>query len=236
MVKWTDISLYQFQEIQRLEDDQNLSDIDKALFSCCIVYKKTPHQLDNTNPRTVAGMLTNMKAVFGDQVKVEVPKKLAGHQVQYDIGEITFGQYVELEFYLTGIKQPILASHKAIASLCKRGTKGELIVKAEVFQKAKAYQALGALKEIKEKFNEFNNRFAGLFGLSPETHGEHISDPFNKRYGWTYSATTVAAHQGIPLQDAYRLSVVEAFSDLGFLKAKADYERKLYKTNNHHGG
>jgi hypothetical protein len=61
--------------------------------------------------------------------------------------------------------------------------------------------------------------------------GNVQSDQFNKQYGWIYSATQVAQHEGLGLDRAYDLPVRQAFNDLLYLKAKGKYEMEQLRNS-----
>jgi hypothetical protein len=96
--------------------------------------------------------------------------------------------------------------------------------RAEIFLTKPVEQVIGAVNLIHESYIKFNKQYQQLFGIDPEVAGNVQIEDFNKRYGWIYSATQVAQHEGISLDAAYGLPVKQAFNDLLFLKAKGKYE------------
>ena len=49
MSLWSKISLFKFQQIDAINARYDLPDIDKALFSACVVFNMTEYELDNSS-------------------------------------------------------------------------------------------------------------------------------------------------------------------------------------------
>jgi hypothetical protein len=89
---------------------------------------------------------------------------------------------------------------------------------------------MASLKEFAERFNEFIGTYNSLFGLDKDMfdQGQQV-DRFNKQYGWIYSATVIAEHERITLDQAFGIPIRQAFNDLIYLKAKGRYEAEQHK-------
>lgn len=79
-----------------------------------------------------------------------------------------------------------------------------------------------------------NGSYPGIFGGRVSEDGEDnqggsTGDGFNETYGWLYNAKRVADFEGIPLEDAMDLSVIQFLNDIGYLKSKDEYDKKLLK-------
>jgi len=71
--------------------------------------------------------------------------------------------------------------------------------------------------------------YPNLFGESVERDNdegasENIESVFSKHYGWIYSATAVADHERITLDQAFELPLIQFLNDLAYLKMKRKVE------------
>jgi hypothetical protein len=231
-MKWSDITLAKFQQIEQV-NRQEMPDIDKALFTTCIVFDKTEHQLDNENPKRVMKMMGKMQSIFETPFNPNPKTQIGNYVVNYDMSRISLGQYVELSYFIT--KGVIGNAHFMLASMAsrrrKKYTAADHRAKADYFHIQPVELIIGAANLIKENYDRFNSEYKSLFGIDTEVTGDVENDEFNKRYGWIYSATQVAQHEGITLDAAFGLPIRQAFNDLMFIKAKGKYEmEQLRKT------
>lgn len=240
---WSKISLFKFQQIDAINENKVMPDIDKALFSACVVFNMTEYEMDNAGVKEATLMLTKITEIF-ESPFADIPRKKIGRYfINYDISAMTFGQYIELAFFLSG--KPIQNGHYILASISNvlsfeytSWAKWRLVFKnktkdhrkkADYFLKQPVTKVTGSLALITEQFIKFNNEYKSLFGLDKEVSGEVQNDVFNKRYGWIYSASVVAEYERIPLKQAFELPVRQAFNDLAFLKAKVKYDYEQSK-------
>lgn len=226
-MKWKNISLYKYQQIEEV-NKQDLPDIDKVLFSACFVFDMTEHQLDNTAPAKVMKMTTKMQKIFETPFCPKASTKIGRYVVNYDVSKMTFGQYIELAFFLADKAKATQYAHYVLATCSrqwiKKHTTRDHRKKAEYFLNQPVEIVIGSLNMIIDSFNRFNIEYKSLFGIDPNVSGNVQNDDFNKRHGWIYSATQVARHEGIKLDDAFVLPIRQALNDLIYLKAKEKYE------------
>ena len=95
---------------------------------------------------------------------------------------------------------------------------------ADYFLQSPVTDVIGSAKAVIESFGKLNEQYKGLF-----SGGESVTDPFNKYYGWVYSATSVAEHERITLEQAFDLPIRQALNDLAYLKSKAEYDKAQIK-------
>lgn len=224
-MKWNNITLYQFQQIERVNADRQMDAIDKALFSTCIVYGYTEFELDAMDPVKASKLLSKMSKVFESKFTPLPVRWLKWYQVNYDVAAMTFGQYIELSFFL---QQPVPNAHYILASITNRpllkNDAKEHKAKADKFLHSPITKVMGCLNSIIESFQAFNKEYTSFFGLDKEVTGEVQQDVFNKRYGWIYAASQIAEYERVTLDEAFKLPVRQAFNDLAYLKAKVKYE------------
>jgi hypothetical protein len=223
-MKWKDITLAQFQEIERINSRQ-LSDMDKALFSVCVIYGVTEYELDSTDPKKALKMVNRVTQIFESSFIPKAQNKIGRYFINYEVSSMSFGQYIELAFFL---QDSVRHAHYIMATISKRWlqkhTASDHRKKSEFFLSRPVTEIIGCVGLIKVRFDEFNNEYKPLFGLDKAVAGDVQADDFNKRHGWIYSATQVKEHEGITLEETFSMPVRQALNALVFLKAKGKYE------------
>lgn len=236
-MNWKDITLYKYQQIEEV-NKQEMPDMDKVLFSACFVFDLTEHELDNTAPAKVLRMTTKMQKVFEMPFSPKASAKIGRYIINYDVSMMTFGQYIELAFFLVDKSKVTQYASYIMATISRqrmhKHTTSDHRKKADYFLQQPVERVIGCINIIVDSFNRFNNEYKSLFGIDPDVAGNVQNDDFNKRHGWIYSATQVAQHEGIKLDEAFALPVRQALNDLVYLKAKGKYEaeqlRKSHKS------
>jgi hypothetical protein len=79
---------------------------------------------------------------------------------------------------------------------------------------------------------QFNKSYHSLFETrDPEDieEPEHGADGFTATYGWIYNTKSVSEHEGIKLEEAFELNVVQFLNDLSYLKAKEANDKKMMR-------
>ena len=228
------LTLEKYQAIQAISDDKSLSEIDKTLYCICALWDYAPEQLDKEDPRKVVKMAAKLGKIF--QFKVTAPTIIGIYKVDYNISNITFGQYIELSYFFSF--DAVEKSNYIVATMAKplhpfRG-KGVHPKKANFFLHSHVAAIVGAMDKIRAGFMALNKEFGALFGLDEDLEQfitENFQKEFNKRYGWIYSAEVVAAYERISIDDCYKLPARRVLNDLVYLKAKQKYEYLLTKGN-----
>jgi hypothetical protein len=234
---WNKINLYQFQEIDRINANESLSELDKLLYSTCIVFNKTEYQLDKLKGKKAVRLIGKVKKIFSSEFKPKVKKRLGYYRANYDVSSFSFGQYIELSFFLNN--GDISKAHYVLATIthlpfCENNAANHR-KKSEYFLKQPIPNVVGAIELISKNLVSFNKEYQTLFGIDKEVSGDVQEDVFNKRYGWIYCASQIAKYERITLEQAFNLPVRQAFNDLAYLKAKTKYEAEQIK-NNKNGG
>jgi hypothetical protein len=222
---WKNISLGKYQQIDAI-NKQELPEIDKALYSACIVFDKTEYEIDNEKPKKVLKLMTQMQRLFESPFNPKPANRIGVYDINYDVSRITLGQYIEISFFIG--RGPVDNAHYILASMAGRWRKKKITsdhrTRADYFLTQPVVQVIGAVNRIQENYSQFNQLYQKLFGVDADVVGNVQHEDFNKQYGWIYSATQVAQHEGISLDAAYALPVKQAFNDLLYLKAKGKYE------------
>lgn len=223
---WDKITLYKFQQIDAINARQEVSDMDKVLFSVCVVFDMTEYELDNTPIGKVNKMMAKVTKIFQSPFNAEPKSRLGKYFIKYDVGAMSFGQYIELSHYLTNSVQN---AHKAMASISNKWLRennaDEHTEKANYFLTVPIGKINGCIALITKNLASLTAQYKDLFGLDTVVHAATPpADPFIKRYGWMYAASQIADYEKITLEQAYKLNVRQAFHDLTFLKARSRFE------------
>jgi hypothetical protein len=231
-MNWKNITLYKHQQIEQI-NNQEIPEMDKVFFCTCMVFDKTEHELDNTDPKKVLRMVTKMQSIYETPFSPKALTKIGRYVINYDVSKMTLGQYTELAFFLSDKSKVISYAHFIMATISnqwmRKHTASDHRRKANYFLQQPVEKVIGCVNLITENFNRFNSEYKNFFGVDKDVSGDVQEQEFNKRYGWIYSATQVKEHEGITLDAAFALPVRHAFNDLMFLKAKAKYEALQFK-------
>lgn len=222
------ITLETYKVIDAIHADDSLSEIDKTLYCICALYNYTPEQLDNVNPLKVVKMANRMAKLLN--FKISAPAIIGIYRIDYNISNITFGQYIELSYFFQFSN---IDKANYIVATCAKGWKHSHSEKMKRLANKPIEKILGALDKIRKGYLALNKEFGSLFGLDEEQHTEVNKDSFfsyfNNRYGWIFSAEAVAAYERISTEQAFNLPARRALNDLVYLKAKSKYEYLLTK-------
>lgn len=227
MLKWSDITVGQFQEIEAI-NNSTMEDIDKVLFSACTVFGVTEYEMNNVSPKKAVKMINAVKRVFESELKTKPEANIGRYTAEYDVSRLSFGQYVEVSFF-----RSISQIHYLLASITKDkyGVNDSMRhrEKADGFLLLPITKVLGSVNLFNENLEKFNAEYNTLFGLGDDYDPRITGHRFNKRYGWVYSASAIAEYERITLDEAYRLPVRQALNDLAYLKEKNNYEHFISK-------
>lgn len=217
-----------YVEIELINSSVEIPDVDKALYTVCAVYSLTEQQLDLMKWKKVEHMVSTVEKLFKSEFKLAVKKLIGLYKINYDIENISFGQYIELAYFLQF--NSIDKANYVLASVAKTFRKTSHIQRADYFTNCNAGTVIMSYVEIRKRFNDLNKKFKSLFSLDTTVYSdEEINHPFNKRYGWIYSAKTVAKFNGVTLDEAFEYPVKRALNDLLYLKEESKYMSLLSK-------
>lgn len=226
MKSWNDITLANFQRIDLLKQNRDLDDLDIMLFSICEIYGMTEYELDNAGEKAHK-LISTVSKVFSAPFKPVCKHRIGKYRLQFDPAKWTYGQFVELMFFL---KQRIQHGHYVLASistaLWKKYDAENHRKRAEFFQQVPITVVTGCINRLIENLEQFKKEYSALFGLPEEQEaGQSVSmSRFSERYGWIYSATQLAEYERIPLEEVYQMPLRQALNNLVYLKELAKYQ------------
>lgn len=228
---WDKISLSKFQQINAIANREGLDDTDKLLLQLCSYYEMTHYELNDMGLDRVAKLGNQLAKILKSEFNPPAYESIGEYQVNYFPDELRLGQYIEIIYFISS--DMIQNAHKVLASITNvKGEKNdsdEHTIKSEYFLLKSVNETMGCLVHFKNQFVKFNARYKSLFGIDKDGGREIESDPFFKQYGWIFSATMVADHNRITLDEAFDLRVTQAFGDLSYLKAKGKFEERQMK-------
>src|SRR5882762_290076 len=102
MNKWKNITLFKFQQIEAINASLEYDDLNKVLFSACVVFDMTEHQLDTGGIKKAGKIVAKVKRIFSSEFRPITSRRIGRYTLQYDVSALTFGQYIELSFFLQG--------------------------------------------------------------------------------------------------------------------------------------
>jgi len=216
----------------RIDAARNM-DLDEWDMMCvvvCIIHDMTGEELEQKPPEVIANLIDRAGKLFAHPTDDESFDTIGFYRIIYNPSKLTLGQYVEIKFFG---QQKIAHAHYYLASITKKIIgKSEHKDRAEFFHKQPVHKVLGSLKRFHEELRKLEAEYGSLYNLDPEVHAVPTGgDKFNLRHGWTFSATKVAEHERITLDEAYKLPIRQALNDLVFIKEKDKYEANLIKQN-----
>lgn len=228
MIGWNKISLYKYQQLEEI-NNRDIPDLDKTFFSACVIFDMTEYQFDQLPLKKAMRYVRKVERIIKSELKINPNKKVGKFRMQYDPSKLTFGQFIELVFFL---QSPMKNAHYTTASIVSKDADTHK-QRADYFLSLPVRKILGCLQKFIQNFEAFQKEYKSLFGLDTEVVGEQAPvNQFNKRYGWIYAASQVAEYERISLDQAFALPIRRALNDLAYLKAKVKYESELLKLNN----
>jgi hypothetical protein len=152
-------------------------------------------------------------------------------KLNVDAFSITLGQFIEVQHFLK--LGEIDSMHLVGASIWE--DKREHKLKAEILLNKNIRYVLKDISAFLLSFANLLNSYKGLFEAEEQNlEGEEDAKvekphPFIEQYGWIYSAKQVAEHEGITLDKAFELPVLQAFNTLAYLKSYQSYQKHISK-------
>jgi len=231
MRSWKDISLFLFQRIDRINEDPSLDELDKVLYCTCEMFGLTDFQLGDMDRKKSSALIKRASDILSAKPEGKVRERIGPYRINYDPADMTLGQFVELRHFL---QQPVHNGHLALASIAAYRDEPYKSdghpLRADYFLRQPVTDLLASLNFFMNRFSEFIKSYNALFGLDEDMYadGQEVQQ-FNRRFGWIYSATTIADHERITLDQAYGLPIRQAFNDLIYLKELSRYEAEERK-------
>lgn len=226
--KWDKITVEMYQYINEINESE-MDKVDKVLFSMAFLAGKTEQEFDKINKYKFAQLQRQLKQRF-EQLNVQGEERIEikDFKFNFDIRKVTLGQYIEVQHFYKGNYLNNLHLIAASFSTCDNLSHVE---RADKILKLPLLPVLFNVKKFIEVIKKLSDEYSGLFGIEDMEQDEFkpLTNGFNEQYGWIYSAKQVAEFEGIKLDEAYDLPIIQAFNDLSYLKAHQEYESEINK-------
>jgi len=224
--QWDKITVEMYQYINEINESQ-MDQIDKILFTMAFLTGKTEQEFDKINVLIFAKLQRQLKKRFeilnnpGKSVE-----KFKGFEFNFNIQKVTLGQFIEVQHFYKNNYLNNIHLIAASFSICKDYSHVE---RADKILKMPLLPVLYNVTKFLEVIKKLSDEYQGLFGIDEieEEELKPLSNGFNEQYGWIYSAKKVADFEGITLDQAYDLPIIQAFNDLAYLKAHQEYESEI---------
>ena len=213
------MTVAQFQKIQELTEGIT-DDVELLAFTVCVAFDKTVEQVDNMSRKEFMKYVNRLTKELNPKEDNEI-------QFTTDASAITFGQFIECQHWMkTNWKGSL--SLIAASILVNRSDHKQDVIWINSLPLSKV---LHHVTKFNQSMVELVKSYSGLFEID-ETDEDVEKDKqhhFIERYGWIYSATQVAAHEGIVLDKVYDLPIIQALNDMSYLKSEQKYDEYLSK-------
>jgi hypothetical protein len=224
------VKLYQYQRLAGFYDPEN-DEIQMISLLICDYFGLELNEIYSMNPKKFIRYTKKIIKLFN-----QVNKKPFWVRIKFETEakKITLGQFIEVQHFLKDGQSESL--HLVGASIWD--DKRDHVQKAELISNMPANYVLNDIMKFINSFNDLINLYKGLFEIQEEIQNSEIDEikneidephEFISKFGWFFSAKQIAAHEGIKLEDAYNLPIVQALNDLAYLKSEQSYKNKKSK-------
>jgi hypothetical protein len=224
--KWNKITVEMYQYINEI-NETDMDQVDKVLFSMAFLVGKSEQEFDKINKYKFAQLQRQFKQRF-EQLNVQgnETERIKDFKFNFDIRKVTLGQFIEVQHFYKGNYLNNLHLIAASFSTCDKLSHVE---RADKILNMPLLPVLFNVKKFIEVIKKLSDEYSGLFGIEEmeEEELKPLTNGFNEQYGWIYSAKKVAEFEGIKLDEAYDLPIIQAFNDLSYLKAHQEYESEI---------
>ena len=215
------------KKYQRIAGFYNQSDdeITQVALIVCDMLNLSHEQVDNMQPKEFIKYSNKVTKQFKKLGKKPYFGRL---KLETDAKKITLGQFIEVQHFLK--MGEIDAMHLVTASIW--GNSKAHDVKADLLLKKHIRYILADYTTFLQSFAELLQGYKGLFEseeVAEEDGKMEKPHPFIEQYGWIYSAKEVAQHEGITLDKAFDLPILQAFNALAYLKSEQSYQKYINK-------
>jgi len=221
------MTLAEYQRIAGFWNSEN-DEVTQIALIVCDLYNLSYDEVNNMAPRKFLKISKKVEKSF---IGIDKKPLFSRIKLNVDAFSITLGQFIEVQHFLK--LGEIDSMHLVAASIWKDTREHK--VKAEILLNKNIRYVLKDISAFLLSFASLLDSYKGLF----EAEEQNIEDeedakvekphPFIEQYGWIYSAKQVAEHEGITLDKAFELPVLQAFNTLAYLKSYQSYQKHISK-------
>jgi hypothetical protein len=219
--------LTDFQRINSLYMGEG-DEIDQVAWVVCDLYNLTYEQVDNMEPHRFMKYADKVakRAKQATRRQWWMPFSL----YKTNAFKITLGQFVEIQYWLQ--QGDIQALHLIAASI-HRWRRGSHEKRANRIAGRNVRYSLQDVRKFLLSLKDLVQAYKSLFeqdeAEDSEEHEKDEQHPFIQQYGWIFAARQVAQHEGLNIDKAMDLPIIQALNDLAYLKSENNYRKHLSK-------
>jgi hypothetical protein len=223
-MRWSNITVRQYQELERI-NESNFDDFDKLAYSICCIWNLKQEDVNQWSEKKFIRYCDKVTKLM----KSEPRRSLFYKRMNTDATKITFGQFIEMMFWL---KSGSTYNLHMIGATISHGN--DHSDDANKFLDYSITKVLYPIGEFLNSWKRLIDSYSGLFEIDPDEDPKegvaNMSDksnihPFIDRYGWIFAAASVAEHERVSLDKAFEIPVVQALNDLSYLKSKNKFDK-----------
>lgn len=217
------MTVAQFQKIDQI-NSTTPDTVERLGWIVCEIFNKKEDEVNHMKPLKFLRLVGRLEKMYSAKRR----KWWQVVKLTTDAEQITFGQFVECQYWLRS--EPIQALDMVAASIMKKRSEHKLDV--EIVRKKHFKGVYEDVVQFVDSFNKLIKSYKGLFEIPDEIDEEEEKvkqHPFIENYAWIFSAKEVAIHEGITLDAAFELPVMQALNDLSYLKSKQQYDKAQQK-------
>ncbi len=223
------MKLYQYQRLAGFYDPEN-DEIQMISLLICDYFGLELNDIYSMDAKKFIRYTKKIIKIFNQVNKKPFWVRM---KFQTDAKKITLGQFIEVQHFLKDGQSESL--HLVGASIWD--DKRDHVHKSELISNMPANYVLNDIMKFINSFNDLINSYKGLFEIQDETESDDDDEiktyeephEFISKFGWFFSAKQIAEHEGIKLEDAYNLPIIQALNDLAYLKSEQSYKNKKNK-------
>jgi hypothetical protein len=219
------MTLSQYQRIAAFWSAEN-DEVTQVALIICDMYAMTYDEVNTMDPKKFIRLSKQVEKSF---YKLDKKPFFMRMKFTNDATKINLGQFIEVQHFMK--QGEIDAMHLICATIWRDERHHEL--KASILLDTNVRYVLKDFTTFLLSFSELLKSYKGLFEVeqSEEEEDAIVEKPhsFIDQYGWIYSAKQIAEHEGISLDQAFDLPILQAFNTLAYLKSFQSYQKYINK-------
>lgn len=219
------MTISQYQRIAAFWDSDN-DEVTQVALIICDLYGMSYDEVNMMAPKKFIRLSKQVEKSFSKLNKKPLFSRM---KFTTDATKINLGQFIEVQHFMK--QGEIDAMHLIIATIWQ--DKRDHVTKASILLNTNVRNVLKDFTLFLQSFSDLLKSYKGLFEVEQieEDEDAKMEKPhsFIEQYGWIYSAKQIAEHEGISLDEAFDLPILQAFNTLSYLKSFQSYQKYINK-------
>lgn len=243
-MRWKDLTVQQYLEVQSIEKSVD-DPVERVARMVMLLHGLTYRQVNTMNPYRFAKLANGISHMFSVKPSGKALNRIGPYKIDYDVLQHRFAQYIEIQHFA---KNPEKNLHRILASamrpVWRKKNDSRLHHKISAFLlKTKMVHVLFSTELLLENIAKLNKRFEPKekeMSEAEKVEAEELKkkldlqnkserEGFDQRYGWQFSAHSIAEYRRISVDEAEELTTIEALNYLQYLRELSDYQKELNK-------